>query len=84
MKSFLLILLFSSSLFSASAQTNVPDTIGTDMGPLVVVPIEHASLVLKVKGLIIFVDPANPDNFRGMGSPDIILVTDIHGDHFRS
>jgi L-ascorbate metabolism protein UlaG (beta-lactamase superfamily) len=82
MKSFLLILLFSSSLFSASAQTNVPDTIGTDMGPLVVVPIEHASLVLKVKGLVIFVDPANPDNFRGMGSPDIILVTDIHGDHF--
>ena len=82
MKSFLLILLFSASLFSASAQTNVPDTIGTDMGPLVVVPIEHASLVLKVKGLVIFVDPANPDNFRGMGSPDIILVTDIHGDHF--
>ncbi len=82
MKSFLLILLFSASLFSASAQTNVPDTIGTDMGPLVVVPIEHASLILKVKGLNIFVDPANPDNFRGMGSPDIILVTDIHGDHF--
>jgi len=82
MKSFLLILLFSASLFSASAQTNVPDTIGTDMGPLVVVPIEHASLVLKVKGLVIFVDPANPDNFRGMGWPDIILVTDIHGDHF--
>ena len=82
MKSFLSILLFSATLFSASAQTNVPDTIGTDIGPLIVVPIEHASLILKVKGLNIFVDPANPDNFKGMGSPDIILVTDIHGDHF--
>jgi len=82
MKSFLLMLFLSVSLFSVHAQNSIPDTIGTDMGPLIVVPVEHASLVLKVKGLIIYADPANPDNFRGMGSPDMILVTDIHGDHF--
>jgi L-ascorbate metabolism protein UlaG (beta-lactamase superfamily) len=82
MKSYYLLLLFSASLFSVNAQRSIPDTIGTDMGPLIVVPVQHASLILKVKGLVIYADPSNPDNYKGMEPPDMILVTDIHGDHF--
>ncbi|HEY4936572.1 MAG TPA: MBL fold metallo-hydrolase, partial [Puia sp.] len=52
------------------------------MGPLTIQPIQHASLILTVNGLNIYADPSNADNYKGLTSPDIILITDIHGDHF--
>ena len=33
-------------------------------------------------GLTIYADPSGAENFKGQKSPDIILITDIHGDHF--
>ena len=67
---------------NANAQLNAPDTVLTKMGPLVIQPIKHASLVLSINGLTIYVDPSGTDNFKGMPAPNIILITDIHGDHF--
>lgn len=64
------------------AQLPTPDSIATSMGTLSVQPVQHASLVLSVKNVVIYVDPAGADNYRGKMSPGIILVTDIHGDHF--
>lgn len=59
------------------------DTIKADGGDLVVTPIEHATFVLKGGGKTIFVDPTKGgDAFKSFGKPDLILVTDIHGDHF--
>ena len=52
------------------------------MGTLSIQPIQHASLILTVKGITIYADPSNPDNYKGLTPPDIILITDIHGDHF--
>jgi L-ascorbate metabolism protein UlaG (beta-lactamase superfamily) len=58
------------------------DTIKTDKGDLTIIPIEHATFVMKWGGKTIFVDPTKGgDEFRDHGKPDLILITDIHGDH---
>jgi L-ascorbate metabolism protein UlaG (beta-lactamase superfamily) len=76
----LLSILFAGSAF---AQLSTPDTIKTAKGPLVIQPVMHASLVLKTGKTVIYADPSgNPALFKGLPSPDIILITDIHGDHF--
>ena len=82
MKSSFLTILFIPVLFSANAQLSAPDSVETKMGPLTIQPIQHASLILSLHDLTIYADPSGADNFKGMKPPDIILVTDIHGDHF--
>jgi L-ascorbate metabolism protein UlaG (beta-lactamase superfamily) len=82
MKSLFLAALFTPILISAYSQRSEPDTLGTKMGPLIIQPIQHASLILTVHGLTIYADPSNSDNYKGLTPPDIILITDIHGDHF--
>jgi len=82
MKSLFVTVLVSTILFSAQAQRSASDTIATQMGPLIVNPILHASLILSVSDLTIYIDPSNADNYKGLAQPDIILITDIHGDHF--
>jgi L-ascorbate metabolism protein UlaG (beta-lactamase superfamily) len=82
MKSLFLTLLVIPAFFSGNAQVSNPDTLETKMGPLIIQPIQHASLILTVHGLTIYADPSNADNYKGLTPPDIILVTDIHGDHF--
>jgi len=58
------------------------DQIQTDKGSITIYPISHATLALKWDGKTIFVDPTGGENaFADLGSPDIILITDIHGDH---
>jgi len=48
-----------------------------------VTPIEHASAVLDWDGTIIYIDPVGgKEAFANMKAPDLILITDIHGDHF--
>jgi L-ascorbate metabolism protein UlaG (beta-lactamase superfamily) len=45
-------------------------------------PIAHATIVLSWEGTTLYVDPVGGISaFEGYHSPDIILVTDIHGDH---
>src|SRR5262245_38431537 len=59
------------------------DTIKGDKGDITVIPVEHATFVMKWNGKTIFVDPTKGgDAFKEHGKPDLILVTDIHGDHF--
>ena len=82
MKSLFLTLLLIPTIFSASAQLSTPDSIATNLGLLTIQPVQHASLILMVHDIEIYVDPTNSDNFHGQTRPDIILVTDIHGDHF--
>ena len=48
-----------------------------------VTPIEHATMVLKIGDQVIYTDPVGgKDAFSGQPAPSVILVTDIHGDHF--
>lgn len=47
-----------------------------------ITPIEHATAIIEWNNVIIYVDPVGGANaFDSQKSPDLILITDIHGDH---
>jgi L-ascorbate metabolism protein UlaG (beta-lactamase superfamily) len=62
----------------AGAQAS--DTIPAEGGDIVITPIAHASVQLSFGGKLIYVDPAQGD-YAGKPQGDLILITDIHGDH---
>jgi L-ascorbate metabolism protein UlaG (beta-lactamase superfamily) len=76
-----LLLAFCFSMFSY-AQVLKTDEIETDTGELIVHPLLHATMILEWNGLSIYVDPyGGAAVFENQKSADIILITDIHGDH---
>lgn len=78
-----LILPFLFTALFAHAQLVVPDHEKVQGGELVIQPITHATLVLKYNKKNIYIDPTGgAAAFSGVGAPDLILITDIHGDHF--
>ena len=59
------------------------DKIKTTKGDLEVHPVRHGTVVFKWNGKTVFVDPVGgAAPFKSHGTPDLVLVTDIHGDHF--
>jgi L-ascorbate metabolism protein UlaG (beta-lactamase superfamily) len=69
--------------YKADAQRVTPDNFQTKIGTLSIQPIFHATLVLTVNGKTIYADPSGGvEKFKGLAAPDLILITDIHGDHF--
>jgi L-ascorbate metabolism protein UlaG (beta-lactamase superfamily) len=71
-----------ASAFSTGAQTARPtQTFETSAGPVKITPIYHASTLIEAGGKTIYLDPAKPANFAGLPPADLILITDIHGDH---
>lgn len=56
-------------------------TFETASGVVKITPIFHASLLIEAGEKTIYVDPAKPSNFSGLPPADLILITDIHGDH---
>lgn len=78
----LFIFLFASVLF-AQAQRPQPDQVKVNGGELTIQPVQHASLVLTYNNKNLYIDPAGGAAlFNGLAAPDMILITDIHGDHF--
>jgi L-ascorbate metabolism protein UlaG (beta-lactamase superfamily) len=66
---------------AASAADLAGDHIKTAKGDLVIHPANHAGMVLSWGGKIIYVDPVGAMYYQGLPAPDLILLTDIHGDH---
>lgn len=65
------------------AQLPVADDIKTSKGSLKIQPLNHATLALSWNGKTIIADPyGGAKTFEGVAAPDLILITDIHGDHF--
>ena len=62
----------------AAAQAQV---FSTSAGPIKITPLNHASTLIEAGGKVIFLDPAKPVDFSGLPKADLILITDIHGDH---
>lgn len=77
----ILTLILSVFLFPINAQ-NTTDIIETNEGDITIHPITHGTLVLTFNNKTIYVDPyGGAEGFEGFNKPDIILITDIHGDH---
>jgi L-ascorbate metabolism protein UlaG (beta-lactamase superfamily) len=72
------------SLFAVGAQAQMArpvQTFTTSAGPVKITPVYHASLAIEAGGKVIIIDPAKPAMFMGLPQADLILITDIHGDH---
>ena len=79
---FLTLVVLGASAWSAAAQTARPtETFETSAGPVKITPVFHASTVIEAGGKVIYLDPAKPSDFTGLPPADLILITDIHGDH---
>ena len=58
------------------------DIVETSKGALTIKPILHSTMALSWSDKIIYVDPYGGEKaFENVLSPDLILITDIHGDH---
>ena len=76
----LLFLMISAPLW---AQLPAADDLQTSKGPLKIQPLNHATMTLTWAGKTIYVDPyGGTKTFKGAAAPDLILISDIHGDHF--
>ena len=56
-------------------------TFSTSAGPVKITPVFHATLIMEAAGKILYIDPAKPAKFDGLPKADLVLITDIHGDH---
>ena len=66
----------------ADASMNATSTV--EQLPVQVTPAEHATMVLTWDNTVIYVDPTNAGVLNAQMPADIVLVTDIHSDHFSS
>lgn len=58
-----------------------PNAFQTSAGLVKITALNHASTLIEAAGKAIYLDPAKPAKFSGLPKADLILVTDIHGDH---
>ena len=65
---------------SAGAQS---DAIPAAGGEIRIMPITHASVQVEFGGKVIYVDPSQGE-YAGKSKADLILITDIHGDHLNA
>ena len=83
MKTSPICLLLLLTINAAVAQRPEADKLETSKGTLVIQPLNHATLALSWQGKTIYVDPnGGASTFEGINAPNLILITDIHGDHF--
>ena len=78
MRTFLLAPVF---LALAALSVPPPDKIPATGGDITIQPLNHATLQITWSGHVINVDPVGQADYTGLAAPDIVLVTDIHGDH---
>jgi len=79
-----LCVILTARIVSAAATEKEPrDSLSTSLGELSIIPINHATLALKCDGKTILVDPVgDKTQYTGLENPQVVLITDIHGDHF--
>lgn len=96
MKTYILVLVGVFTFFSCDEQKKVKndkaqlivsktdtDTKKMAQEDIKITPIAHATAVLEWESITIYVDPVGgAAAFENHKKPDLILITDIHGDHF--
>lgn len=85
---FLLVVIVGLTLI-LKMQTNndkrTKEEIEKSINEVAILPISHASLILTWGGFSVYVDPVDEKKsniFEGKAEADMVLITDIHGDHF--
>src|ERR1700733_7274026 len=73
-------LLCALLLTAAAYAADKPEEFKTSAGTLTMTPIQHAGLMLQAGGQMVQIDPAQ-GSYDGFPAADLILITDIHGDH---
>jgi L-ascorbate metabolism protein UlaG (beta-lactamase superfamily) len=63
---------------------NPTQTFETTDGPVRITPIWHASTMIEADGKIIYVDLAPPAPTANLRPADLMLITDVHGDHMNA
>ncbi len=82
---FIIIVLAIVAVLVFQSNNKKMETAITQSNTIHIDPIFHASLILEWDSIHIYVDPVDQDKkdlFNGKPDADIILITDIHGDHF--
>ncbi|MBI1353991.1 MAG: MBL fold metallo-hydrolase [Acidobacteria bacterium] len=57
------------------------DTLSTSAGGVKITPVRHGTVLLEIGGKAWYVDPWSQADFSSLPKADVILITDVHGDH---
>ncbi len=57
------------------------DTLSTSAGEVKITPVKHGTVLLEIAGKNWYVDPWSQADLSNRPKADVILITDIHGDH---
>lgn len=57
------------------------DTLRALGGDIIITPVQHGSLMIQYGGKVFHVDPWSKGDYSGLPKADVILITDVHGDH---
>ena len=69
--------------YRALAQSGGSHTYDTDAGQITFHPIDHASFVMETPEMVIYNDPVGEASaYSDHPTPDLILITHEHGDHY--
>jgi L-ascorbate metabolism protein UlaG (beta-lactamase superfamily) len=64
-----------------SAAAMAADTIPATGGNIVLTPMTHAHVQIEYGGKVIQIDPTSMSNLASAKPADLVIVTDVHGDH---
>jgi len=85
MKRYSILLLLFIPVVAVFGQRPAPDQIQTSKGAVTIQPITHGTVALTFDKKTIYIDPYGGTKvFEGVAAPDLILITDIHGDHLNA
>jgi L-ascorbate metabolism protein UlaG (beta-lactamase superfamily) len=74
-------LVFTAALATSALAADQTQSFSTSAGQVKITPIYHATAEITAGSDKIVIDPAKPAKIDGIGPADLILITDIHGDH---
>jgi L-ascorbate metabolism protein UlaG (beta-lactamase superfamily) len=75
------VLVFAAALAVPTMALAQTQSFPTSAGAVQITPIYHATAKITAGSDTIYIDPAKPAKIEGMPPGDLILITDIHGDH---
>jgi L-ascorbate metabolism protein UlaG (beta-lactamase superfamily) len=73
--------LFVLGLAIPASSASGTQSFDTSAGPVNITPLIHASTLIEAGNQVIYVDPARLPSTTGLPAADIIIISDIHGDH---